>query len=134
MTKRYHAPDKIFFSNPYVIRVSYSKDIPESTTDENYRKVVRQAYKLIKGTWGHTALEYESFSTQKESPPAAPAFTINSLFDSNYVLERRGYFCFKDEMDALQFRLSIDTNSVHVHMWPSERKFTIHEYIEPDES
>ncbi len=132
MTRRYHGNTKIFFPNPYVIRVSYSNDIPEQTVNDNYRKVIRQAYKLIKGTWGYTTLEYESFSIKKESVLSAPV-GVHTLFDSDYVA-RRGYFCFKDEMDALQFRLSIDTNSVHIHMWPSERKFIIHEYLEPDES
>jgi hypothetical protein len=54
------------------------------------------------------------------------------LFESEYQTKIRGYICFADELDALQFRLSISAGSRQVKMWP-ERWFTIHEVVDVDE-
>lgn len=139
MTKKLHTRTKIFFRDPYVVRVEYGGDIPDSDAQASYRKLTRRTYKEIQGTWGYSPLEYEQTHARQEPQIVTTAgfnganvnLIIQSLFDNGFVL--RGYFCFKDEMDALQFRLSIDTTSRQVKMWP-ERWFTIHELEETDET
>lgn len=98
---------------------------------------MRKTYKLIQGTWGYSQLEYEMVQIKNDhghkSAPGSTFFAgmsstavISSLLDPDYANRLSGYVCFKDEADALQFRLSIEVKSIHVHMWP-ERKFLIHE-------
>ena len=138
MTRKLHTRTKIFFSDPYVVRVEYGGDIPDSDARARYRKLTRRTYEEIQGTWGYSTLEYEQTNVRNEpqeiTTPGLSGVNVNlviqSLFDNRIVL--RGYFVFKDKMDALQFRLSIDTPSRQVKMWP-ERWFTIHEIEETDE-
>jgi hypothetical protein len=124
-----------------MVRVEY----PDGTMEDamaDYRKLTRQAYKLLKGTWGYSQLEYETWQTKKPDGPLVPASNpfagmnqnqiIASLFDNDFVNILRGYICFKDEMDALQFRLSISAKAIQVRMWPKNREFTIHEVVETD--
>jgi len=139
ITKRLYTNSKIFFPNPYMVRVEFSGEIIEVANAE-YRKIIRSAYKLLKGTWGYSALEYETWQIPNKSEPKSiqissnPVVTIlASLFDSDYITRLRGYICFADEVDALQFRLSLSVQSKQVTMWP-KREFTIHEVIESDES
>jgi len=143
MTKRLHTGSKIFFPRPYVVRVEYPAEFTMEKAMEDYRRVYRQAYRLLKGTWGYCQLEAELVKVKDEfnhpTPPGpshfagmAPNVVIASLFDPDYQHRIRGYLCFADELDALQFRLSIATNARQVHMWP-ERWFTIHEVVETDE-
>jgi len=141
--KKLHSRTKIFFPKPYVVRLDYSNIVAdEAMTD--YRKLTRQAYKLLKGTWGYCQLEYEQVKIKDEfkhpAPPGPNHFAVMippgigvSSFDSDYQRVARGYICFADELDALQFRLSISANAIQVLMWP-ERWFTIHEIVEADES
>jgi hypothetical protein len=142
--KRLHPRSKIFFSRPYVVRVEYPADIMMEQAESDYRKLTRRAYRLIKGTWGYCPLEPELVKVKDEfnhpTPPGpshfagmAPGVMIASLFDSDYQHRTRGYLCFADELDALQFRLAISTTARQVFMWP-ERWFTIHEVVETDES
>lgn len=144
MIKRYHGNTKIFFPNPYVLRVSYPRDMTESQVEAKHGELRRRTHRLIKGTWGHSPISTETVQVKNDhghsAPPGpghyagmAPGMVIVSLFDPDYSLEKRGYFCFKDEIDALQFKLSLDSNAIHVHMWPSELQFIIHEVVE-DES
>lgn len=114
-----------------MVRIEYPGDefISMEIALADYRKITRQAYKLLKGTWGYCSLEYEQIKLKKvESTP-----TLSSLFDPDTKIVMRGYVCFADELDALQFRLSISTSSQQVKMWP-ERWFTIHEMVDIDES
>ncbi len=142
--KRLHASSKIFFPNPYVVRVEYPAEVTFEKAVIDYRKMCRQAYRLLSGTWGHSPLEPELVKVKNEfghtAPPGpahfagmAPGVVIASLFDPDYQNRNRGYLCFADELDALQFRLSINTTALQVFMWP-ERWFTIHEVVETDES
>jgi hypothetical protein len=107
-----------------------------------YRKLTRQAYKLLKGTWGYCPLQEEQVKIKDEFKDNAlqisnhfagmtPIQQIAILFNSDYQHILRGYLCFSDELDALQFRLSISTNAIQVSMWP-ERWFTIHEVAETE--
>jgi len=140
IVKRLHTNSKIFFSNPYVVRVEFPDMLPDVANAE-YRKITRSAYRLLKGTWGYSQLEYENWQVKNDSEPDPPVVVggatlsniFSSLFDNNYISRLRGYICFADEMDALQFRLSISVQSIQVTMWP-KREFTIHEVVEADES
>lgn len=138
--KRLHTESKIFFSNPYMIRVQYGTDINFEDCLNKYRDITRRAYKLTEGTWGFSQLTFETIKVEQKNAPPLPVLSINgmnqntilnSLFDSDLITVPRGYICFKDEADALQFRLSVDATSRQVYMWP-QIKFTIHEYVEDD--
>lgn len=146
MTRLLHSRSKIFFTNPYVVRMEYLMTYQSSDMIEaDYRKVTRNAYKLIRGTWGYSALDYEVIKVKDDyeqaNPPGAQHFNgmshqqmIASLFDPDWVNVMRGYICFKHEEDALQFRLTIDARARQVVMWPEKTLFTIHEVVETDES
>jgi len=139
-----HLQSKIFFPNPYVVRVEYLGNQPESAIEVDYRRVTRNAYKLIQGTWGYSPLDHEVVQVKNDhghiAPPGSSHFNgmsstqiVVSLLDPDWQTVRRGYLCFKDELDALQFRLSIDTRAIQVVMWPNKITFTIHEITEADE-
>jgi hypothetical protein len=141
--KRLHTNSKIFFPNPYMVRVEFPETAIEVAHAE-YRKIIRSAYKLLQGTWGYCPLELETWQTGVEHDrPANPNFNplaglppsqiLASLFETNYVSALRGYVCFAEEMDALQFRLTISSKARQVLMWP-KKEFTIHEVVETDES
>jgi hypothetical protein len=142
MIKRLHTRTKIFFQDPYVVRLEY-QGIAASQAPADYRKLTRLTHKLIQGTWGFSTLEFELVHIKNgHNHPVSPGPSlfngmsqnqiISSLFDSDWQHILRAYICFKDEMDALQFRLSIDTSVVQVKIWP-QRWFTIHEVV-TDES
>jgi hypothetical protein len=108
------------------------------TAAANYRKLTRKAYKLFTGTWGYCQLEYEMIKlpTETASSMAVLMNGINQnhlapIFASDYESKLRGYLCFADALDAMQFRLSISENALQVFMWP-ERWFTIHETVEDE--
>jgi hypothetical protein len=143
VTKLLHTHSKIFFKNPYVVMVEYPAGVPLDNCETEHRKLTRNAYKLLKGTWGYCKLEYEMCKVKNDHnnplPPGpghlggmTPNAVLSVLLDPDYVHLARGYFCFKDELDALQFRLSLDTTAKQVLMWP-ERWFTIHEVVEDNE-
>src|SRR4051812_10395221 len=120
--KRLHTNTKIFFSNPYVVQVEFS-DLVQNEAESQYRKIIRSSYKLIKGTWGYSQLEYENWQTKNDPEPFDSVQVISpslsnifpSPFDNNnYITRLRGYVCFADVMDALQFRLSISTKAKQV--------------------
>ena len=119
MSRKIHTRTKIFFKNPYVVRVEYAESGYQEATVE-YSKLTRKTYRLMQGTWGHTTLEHELTRN---------IFSAGNALDDTYDYGKlRGYFCFQDEDDALQFRLSIDATAIKVNMWP-ERWFTVHEVI-----
>lgn len=141
MVKRLHTNSKIFFPDPYMVRLEFP-NTPIDVAGAEYRKIIRSAYKLLRGTWGYCQLEMETWRIGENSSPPTPhhnpmagmshAQILASLFDTDYVSSLRGYVCFADEMDALQFRLSISTKAQQVFIWP-KKEFTIHEVIETDE-
>jgi len=129
-TRRIHTNTKIFFPDPYVVRLEYPDDTIESANID-FMKVRRRAYKNITGTWGHSALQGELVTQAKnENAPVITGAGYYLYDDTKFV--PRAYFCFMDEMDVLQFRLSVDARAIQVYMWPS-LKFTIHEYVEETE-
>lgn len=119
MTRRLYTESQIFFPNPYVLRVDYpTSDISSVTL---HRQISKKAYKLINGTWGYTPI----VSEHRRAIDGA-------IYDMEIL--NRAYFVFKDEIDALQFRLSLTIPAIHVFMWPKDVRFLIHEVTEDDES
>ena len=112
--KRIRTDSKIFFPDPYVVRIEYS-DPFYTNAEKEYNKITRQAYKLFKGTWGYSNLGIEQFKAPDSD---------------DYQVRLRAYLCFAETGDALQFRLTHD--SIRVLMWPSACRFTIHQVIEID--
>lgn len=144
MIKRYHGNTKIFFPNPYVLRVSLSRDMTDAQAETKLGELRRRTHRLIRGTWGYSSVSTETVQVKNDhghpTPPGpwhyagmSPNLVIVPSIVPDFSFEKRVYFCFKDEADALQFKLSLDSNAVHVHMWPSELRFVIHEVVE-DES
>lgn len=129
MTKRIHVNSRIYFPRPYVVRLSYL-DGAIDQSEADWRALMRRTYRVMTGTWGHTALEFESYQPENHHNNSGSINSLASLFVSDFVSELRGYVCFENELDALQFRLTLDTRSIKVNMWPDSRKFTIHEVIE----
>ena len=131
--KLVHTRTKIFFPNPYVVRVEYSKEIPDTQAEANFRNTVRNTYRLIQGTWGHSSLHIE-WDEKFTIPPNVLNLIQIGINQQRVIMAQtnetalRGYFCFEDESDALQFRLSINVTAIQVKMWP-ERWFTIHEVV-----
>lgn len=134
MIKRLYTKTKIFFPNPYVIRLDH--DGPDSTVvSSSFRYALKMARKNIQGTWGYCEPEHEIIRTM-------PAVNVNAMNIQNQLqtvfseigeVKMRSYWCFADKIDALQFRLAVGTTATHVNMWP-ERWFTIQEVAEADES
>lgn len=86
----------------------------------SYRSALKIARSNIGGTWGCSQPEYEII--RKISPvdftALSPANQLNAIFAGVGDGKYRSYWCFSDEMDALQFRLSIGTPAIQVFMWP----------------
>ena len=137
ISRKLHSRTKIFFPNPYVVRIQY---INLTGAIDNYRKIIKNTYNLIKGTWGYSTLEDESVEIKDANESVLTSYkvsmnnqTLGAFWGVSSFMVKRGYICFKDEIDAMQFRLMIDANAIRVNMWPV-KWFTIHEYIEiPDE-
>ena len=134
MIKRLYTKTKIFFPNPYVVRLDHEEH-DATIVSSSYRSALKMARKNIHGTWGYCTPEHEIIRTISPSDfNAMPvANQINALFQGAGDVKMRSYWCFADEMDALQFRLAVGTAATHVNMWP-ERWFTIQEVAETDES
>lgn len=128
MSRKIHIRVKIPFKNPYVVMVTH-EDAEFHTngghTSPSFNKIKKQSYKLIKGTWGFAQAELEQIAN-----PNAPSHTFVGWYGSHIGL--RSYWCFKDEIDALQFRLMVGNDAKQVFMWP-DRFFTVHEYLEDNE-
>ena len=108
--KRLHVNSKIFFSNPTVIRVEYDcNKMSDVEIRAAHRKQCRDTFNIIRGTWGHSHLLCE-----------------HKQVHSTDEIVRRSYFCFRDDSDALQFRLAAILPTFNVKLWP-KILFTIHE-------
>lgn len=138
--KRLHVDTKVFFSDPYMVRVQFD-GAGFDEANKRYKSVIKRTYKLVSDTWGYSRLTFEDVKDRHrpQPPPSQLIGLFNGLTQivptvEYYTNTLRGYVCFKDEADALQFRLSVDTQSMQVLMWPSGVSFTIHEYIKENES
>jgi hypothetical protein len=112
MTKKLYTRIKIPFDNPYVVRLSHDGATSLEST-RSHQKIISRARKLIQGTWGYCSPEYEMVEIGKEQTSIS-------------------YWCFQDELDALQFRLMADEKAIRVSMWPENRLFTIFEVVEDE--
>lgn len=112
MTQRkIHTNTHIFFSNPHVLRIIYPRD-PYLSADVTHRDIIRNTYKVMSGTWGYVV----------EPLP---------MFDSETYITKYSvaHFVFKDDIDALQFKLASKFEITRQSMWPTALRFTIHEVI-----
>jgi len=126
--KLLHTNTDIFFGKPYMVRIDYDPTTTEDVALRDYQKLMRQTSRVIHGTWGYSNLEQVvSFDKENQSQ-----FQVSNIPVFGIDIVYRGYVCFKDEIDATRFRLSLSQNSRHIFMWPSKLKFTIHEFIEDD--
>jgi len=133
MSKRLYTCSKIFFPNPYVVRVDHDDGNPliYGQAPASFTKLTSRTRKLIHGTWGFSSFEYEKVRAGKDDNANAIAqgTLIASRFGPDYQQICRSYWCFKDEEDALLFRLMLDKAAMQVQLWPA-RLFTIYELVE----
>jgi hypothetical protein len=123
MKRLLHTRAKIFFPEPYVVRVDYEVIPGGKDVDALHRALTRQTYKTMQCSWGHSTVHHEMTRN----------VDLLSLFNPDFTTRFCAYFCFKDDIDALQFRLKLTEKAIHVSMWPAQ-EFTIHEIIEDHEA
>jgi len=128
MKHKLHIASRMFLTNPYVVRVKH----PESISYENqnlseFRKMLKLAKTQITDTWGYSNPAFEIVKTEWEEVKTHNQAWINH---SPTVIECHSYWVFTNELDALQFRLSVGENAIQMHMWPTNIKYTITEYFE----
>lgn len=101
--RQLYTNSKVLFHDPYVVMLDHEyTDL--SVTPESYKSALKSARDLIHGSWGYTKHQVEvNYGTSS---------TIETI-------RVRSYWCFEDETDALQFRLTIGTSARRVMMWPS---------------
>lgn len=119
--RRMHTHVKINFADPYVVRVEYKSE-SEDNAQKKYREIIRKTYRTINGMWGYSRLNFEEIF---ESAVVGPITIKRNCSYTDYA-----YVCFKEELDALQFCLSLDGTAKRVTMWPSRIFFTIHECLD----
>ena len=117
---------RMFLKDPYVVRVVH----PESPTPSNvnlgeFRKMLKVAKSQITDTWGYSNPRFE---TIKSDAVQAVAFNGQQMNWLNPIDRCHSYWVFTNEMDALQFRLTVGDNAMQMHMWPQSVRFTITEY------
>jgi hypothetical protein len=123
VTKKLHV-GKIYFDNPYVLMVDFKCD-DFTGSPEAYRNALRAARKLFQTTWGYTVCEFERVGDKDAVTNSV--WSLGTPLVDNVVY--RAYFCFSNELDAMQFCLSTDASCTHVRLWPSNKTFTIYEYV-----
>ncbi len=124
MKTKLHLQSKMIIPDPYIVRVTYeSPGVPLSSYNLGpFRKYLTQLKSMVKDTWGYSNPEWETEKQEQE-------FVYGKLWvQPNFHF--RSYWMFTNELDALQCRLTIGTESQQVFMWPSNIKFTITEYLE----
>ena len=135
MTKKIHTQSKIFFPNPTVVRLDHTIEgvsIGDASQTNGYMTTLKMARKRILGTWGYSPPMIEAIPhPAPQLINGVPHVTIDMLFGDQS--RHRSYWCFEDEMDALQFKIAAGDNSHTVSMWPNKVLFTIYEYTK-DES
>jgi hypothetical protein len=124
MTYKLHIASRMFLTDPYVVRVKH----PESVSYENqnlneFRKMLKLAKAQITDTWGYSNPIFEIVKTAGEVVVLFGTISIDVP-----VEECHSYWVFTNEMDALQFRLTVGENALQMHMWPKNIKYTIYEY------
>jgi len=108
--KKIHVKTKIFFKDPYVIKVVFDRN--RDTHISEFQSMVSTIRRLKGDTWGYIPPELEIVN------PTTFEFNLSS------------YWVFKDKMDAATFMLKYGDISTHVHMWRASLGFTIHEMFD----
>lgn len=122
LVKRLHTNSPIFFENPYVLRVEFPSDVDLTTLTMNFGRINRKTYTIVGDTWGYSSIVLEYTRKAKYADP-----------DFMESMRHRAYVCFKDELDALQYRLVLGEKAQKVLIWPTNTRFTIHEVVSTDE-
>ncbi len=125
MSKKLHVASDVIFDNPYVVRVNHTESTNGNYNLLEFRKILKLAKELIHGTWGYSNAEYEELVDKSDVRHGGLSIIVHKY-------ECRSYWVFKDNIDALQFRLTVGDKATHVHMWPTKIKFTITEYTNDD--
>lgn len=135
MTWNLHTNIKIPFKDPYVVRIQYDETVSGIDDQKHFRDLTKKTRKTIHGSWGFSYPELEKIPVPVEELAQTTSSPTVVFYSDSFKYLNRGYFCFNDEIDALQFRLGLgsDIKAVQVVMWPKNRLFTIHEVVETDE-
>lgn len=121
-----HFASKMFIPNPYVVRVEYKKGNGVDMDIADFRKILKKVRPLIYATWGYTDPVWEKISNTDDSTPVIVGANFTWRAPDFYL---RSYWVFSDELDALQFRLSVGESAQKMQIWPKNTKFTIIEFI-----
>lgn len=137
MTRRLLTKSKIYFANAHVVRLDYTSSPELDKCRAEHKKVCKNIYTLIKGTWGFSDVTVEWVRVRFNYPEQrghndyrdmSQDAVIASLLEPDWIPVPRAYICFSQEEDMLQFRLSTAITCQPVSMWPDTVLFTIHEY------
>ena len=133
MKHKIHIASRMFLTDPYVVRVKH----PESVSYDNqnlteFRKLLKTAKSQITDTWGYSNPVFETIKSDHE-----PGMAVNGIQTTQWFMplkECHSYWVFTNEMDALQFRLTVGENAIQMHMWPNNIQYTITEYFEDSDT
>ena len=133
MKHKIHIASRMFLSDPYVVRVRH----PESISYDNqnlsqFRQLLRTAKLMIRDTWGYSNPVFEIVKSEHEPGIIVGGMTTTQWYTP--LTECHSYWVFTNEMDALQFRLTVGENALQMHMWPNNIQYTITEYFEDTDS
>lgn len=129
MKKLLRTDIKIPFGNPYVVRLDYN-DVQESVINADRRKLIKRCTETMGASWGYSKIVHERGPDREVQPLILNGTNISPGWWAPTDIPRI-YFCFADEIDALQFRLTISTRAQQVKIWPII-PFSIFEYVEDD--
>ena len=129
MKTKLHIGTKMFLKDPYVVRVEHPGTEPPNLDLTHFRKFLKTAKSLTTASWGYSNPEYRIVGETKHT---ATVTFLNNHSNTFYVpvYGCYSYWAFTDELDALQFRLTVGENAAQMYMWPANIKFTITEYID----
>ena len=121
MPRLLHTKQRIKIKNPYVILMTHT---PAKSFSSDHEIAYQELIKFVRGqaveTWGYS--ELWTTDGQKVTYPFYPQFQSE---DKKVI----SYWFFKDEQDALAFRLKAYGKCQQVHMWPGKITFTVFEYV-----
>lgn len=121
--RRIHTESKIFFKESYVCRVRFPLAQYEYIAAvAEFSKTRKRLYNVTGNTWGHSKIYSENIRE----------FSFDKMNEA--CVEYRGYICFSNELDVLQFLLGAKDNVQRVSVWPDRVTFTIHEVLPDNES
>ncbi len=117
----------------YVVCVDYYWD-DHNIKIADFRAILRRCRDTFTvAQWGYTdpAHEYVMEKPDDALPATTGVNKLNALllaFGGYTKTVFRSYWAFKDEVDALQFRLLVGERAKHVHMWSAQLRFTMYTY------